>query len=186
MNFKENTIPMLFVLCVLCLLIIIAKTIPNKPLVTEDQIAIDKTTYEWMNSELRRRTNLLEDIFDTNMDNYSEYSLDVTLTAYSASVDECDATPEVTASGEPSRVGLVALSPDLYEDTTIKHGSSVLLFHDGECLGLFKVEDNTSSYKRKNTKKPIKIERTVDILHGNKEAAIRWGIRPGRLVWIGE
>lgn len=146
----------------------------------EKVIVLDTELHE----ELIRRTDLLSTVFNREMTEYVEFSVDVTVTAYSANESECDSSPWVTASGELSRVGILALSRDLIEDFGLNDDDTALLMVDGECLGTFRLEDKMSTHKRKGSDRKVAITRTVDILMGNKRAASLWGVKKGRLIWV--
>jgi 3D (Asp-Asp-Asp) domain-containing protein len=105
----------------------------------------------------------------------------VTVTAYTARIEECDETPEVTSSGRPSRVGAIAVSRDL-EARGISLGDMVVI----KGMGLFRVEDRTGEFKRKNTDNPIPVTNTVDILHANIKAAKKFGTGQEILIWLGK
>jgi 3D (Asp-Asp-Asp) domain-containing protein len=91
----------------------------------------------------------------------------VTITAYSARVQECDSTPELTADSTPSRIGLLAVSRDLLE--VFDYGDRVLL----EDYGIFEVRDTMNE----------RFTDRVDILHATPEAARLFGKQEGRLMW---
>lgn len=99
-------------------------------------------------------------------------STTVTISAYSARPEECDATPEVTASGKPSRIGMLAVSRDMRDEIGLKFGQKVWL----KGLGQFKVCDLMHS----------RFKRRVDILHASPEAATLFGTIEGTILWFGE
>ncbi len=111
------------------------------------------------------------------------FSIPVTLTAYTATKEECDDHPEITADGTPSRIGIAALSRDLIEEFGLKKGQFILIPELG-FFSVFPANDLLSTHKRKNTAKPIPIRRQVDLLHASKEAARLFGEREGTLVWF--
>jgi len=133
---------------------------------------------------LEKRNILLSQIFSANMTKYTELSLPVTLTAYTASKDECNSSPETTAFNMPSRVGYIALSRDMFRKTGLRAGDLALLFDEEICIGLFTVADKMSSHKHKGTDRKKIIENTVDVLHATKESAKIFGVKQGKLVWI--
>jgi 3D (Asp-Asp-Asp) domain-containing protein len=128
------------------------------------------------NSELiynnSRQSNFIEKAFGTTIKNKPIYSTKVTATAYSARKEECDANPEITASGNPSRVGVIAISKDLETDFGLSFKDMVLI----ENYGLFKIDDRMNS----------RWKRRIDILHGNPEAARLFGKKEVTLTWIGK
>jgi hypothetical protein len=116
---------------------------------------------------------LLETVFSQDMTKYQTATISVNISAYTASVEECDADPSTTADGTPSRIGIIAISPDLRRDFNLAHGQLVLL----PPMGIFRIHDSTSTFKRKNTPNPVPITRTVDILHATRKAAITFGFK---------
>lgn len=94
-------------------------------------------------------------------------SMRVTVSAYTARAEECDNTPEVTADMTPSRIGVLAVSPDMISDGHVTYGDTVALIDGGEFLGVFVIHDTMN---RRYTHR-------VDILHGNVRAALLFGIR---------
>ena len=108
------------------------------------------------------------------METYTEYFVPVTVTAYSARACECDATPEVTASGVLSHTGIVALSRDLLAEFGVRVHDTIILYVEGERYGTFQVEDKM--HKRKH--------RQVDILMGNTKAAKMFGKHDGVMTWV--
>ena len=100
-------------------------------------------------------------IFSRDCSKLNLKQLKVTVSAYTASVDECDCTPEVTASMTPSRIGLLAVSRDLLKK--LPFGTKVIL---GD-YGVFTVADVMNK----------RYSRRVDILHANKKAAKLFGVK---------
>lgn len=113
------------------------------------------------------------------------YSRIVTLTAYSARKEECNNHPEITANHTPSRVGQVAVSPDL-EALGLTVGTRIIITGLGtfDINGVFPVDDRTSTHKRKNTRHPVPITNTIDILHANPAAAKLFGVHTARVIWF--
>ena len=136
---------------------------------------IDTTLTERNNIRVMRERDkrLLETIFGQSMDKYVTASIKVNISAYTASVEECDADPSTTADGTPSRIGLIAISPDLRREFNLRSGQLVVL----PPMGVFRIHDSTSDFKRKNTPNPVPIRRTVDILHATKKAALKFGFK---------
>ncbi len=91
------------------------------------------------------------------------FSVQVTVTAYSARVEECDATPWLTADGSLSTVGQLAVSRDLLSEVGLHYGQLVTV---GD-LGMFRISDTMNK----------RWSRRVDILMANKDAADRFGVR---------
>lgn len=133
---------------------------------------------------------LLSDIFKKPIDdNLITSTTHVTISAYTATRDECDVTPFVTANMTPSRVGLLAISRDLLENSPLQMGDVVLLYtfnNDGsdECLGSFLIADKMSTHKRKGTSSVTPITNSVDILHSSKRSARIFGIKKGYILWM--
>ncbi len=96
-------------------------------------------------------------------------TMTVTATAYTARKEECNAEPWITASGTPSRVGVIAVSRDL-ETLGIGMGDMVII----KGMGLFRVEDRMN---RRWT-------RRVDILHANLRAAKLFAKRKIEIMWF--
>ena len=104
---------------------------------------------------------------DSVPERITSLSMRVTVSAYTARAEECDTTPEVTADMTPSRIGLLAVSPDMISDGHVTYGDTVALIDSGEFLGVFVIHDTMN---RRYTHR-------VDILHGNVRAALLFGIR---------
>jgi hypothetical protein len=128
-----------------------------------------------------KNKRLLESVFSQDMSKYQTATVSVNISAYTASVEECDEDPSTTADGTPSRVGIIAISPDLRRDFNLSHGQLVVL----PPMGIFRIHDSTSDFKRKNTPNPIPITRTVDILHATRKAAIKFGFKKNQtLIYV--
>jgi hypothetical protein len=123
--------------------------------------------------KLRRDKKLLETIFRQPMDTYHIGEITVTVSAYTASIDETNDNPHQTADMTPSRIGLVAVSQDLYYELGLKKGDTIIL----PAFGAFRIHDTMSTHKRKNTANPIPIRRSIDILHATKKAAKLFGVK---------
>ncbi len=118
-----------------------------------------------------RLVDLLELVFNQPMEDFKVMSIPVTVSAYTASVDECDATPHITANQTPSRIGLIAVSRDILDELGIRRGQTVAL----PPYGVFMVEDVMNE----------RWTRRVDILHVSKKAAKLFGIKKNiQLTWI--
>ncbi|RLG18751.1 hypothetical protein DRN75_00870 [Nanoarchaeota archaeon] len=113
---------------------------------------------------------LLSKVFNRDMSNFQTATMDVTLTAYSATVAETNNRPEVTAYMVPSRIGIVAVSRDL--EAVFSPGELILLPN----YGLFKIQDRMSTHKHKGTN-PVPITNTIDILHATPKAARLFGVK---------
>jgi 3D (Asp-Asp-Asp) domain-containing protein len=124
--------------------------------------------------ELEKAKRIIGDVFKQEVTDFTTFSTPVTITAYTAREEECDSTPETTADGTPSRIGLLAMSNDLYKELGFKKGDRVMLVTEDGNLGVFAVHDGMNKRWR----------RRVDILHGNVKAARLFGKTPGQLVWL--
>ena len=95
----------------------------------------------------------------------------VTATAYTAREEECNSEPWITASGTPSRVGVIAVSRDM-EKLGIRLGDLVII----KGMGLFRVEDRMNKRWSKR----------IDILHANLKAARKFAKRKVEIMWLDE
>jgi len=128
---------------------------------------------EVQTAELSKAHALIEEVFRVSIeDDFTSYTIPVTVSAYTARVEECDATPEVTADMTPSRIGLLAVSRDLIQDMGLKFGDVVMLVDHGFSLGVFTIRDVMNSRYRNR----------VDILHSLPEAARLFGVKEGVLL----
>jgi len=116
---------------------------------------------------------LLGDVFGRGMTSFTTARITVTVTAYTASVDETNDDPHHTAYMTPSRIGIVALSRDLRIGCGLDRGDVIIL----KGYGAFMVEDKMSTHKNKGTDHPTEIRATVDILHATKKAAKLFGVK---------
>ena len=116
-----------------------------------------------------RNTQILEWIFQRQMDTYSLASVRVTITAYTARAAETDNTPHLTADNTLATVGRIAVSRDML--LYLNYGDRVLI----PSYGVFVVSDTMNKrYKAR-----------VDILMGNVRAAREFGVHKNeRLVFI--
>ncbi len=137
---------------------------PNQPIRQE-------SFQQWMktSSDLNRALSILEDCFGVPVSLDAVRSVPVTITAYSSTVDQCDATPYVTATNRPVRIGILAVSDDLRTELGITFGTKVLI--PGH--GVFEVQDKMNPRWR----------RRVDIWHNDREAAMGFGKQEGLLIW---
>lgn len=120
----------------------------------------------------QRIEDFIYEIFKTPFtDETPIFTKEVKATAYSASIDECNANPEVTASMNPSRVGAIAISRDLEKQCNLTLGQFVIVKE----YGLMRIEDRMN----------VRIKNTIDILHANKKAAINFGKRKATIIWLG-
>lgn len=120
--------------------------------------------------ELDRAMDLLATCFGHPVALERVRTLPVTLTAYSSTVDQCDATPHITASLQSVRPGVIAVSDDLVKEMGLQFGQKVLI--PGH--GIFEVQDRMHP----------RWQRTVDIWVGDRKAALLFGKRQGTLMWV--
>ena len=123
-----------------------------------------------LEKDLNHALEILQEAFGAPVELKSIRTTKVTLTAYSSTRDQCDATPHITASNTSVRRGVVAVSQDLIEELGLHFGQRVLI--PGH--GIFEVQDKMNSRWR----------RRVDIWHGDKEAARLFGKKKGTLIWV--
>jgi len=119
------------------------------------------------------RDKLLEVIFGPEFSSEAPIlSTNVAITAYSASVEECDSEPWYTASGSLSRIGVLAVSRDLLSEVGLTYGQVVIL----ENIGVFRIQDTMNP----------RFSHRVDILMGNPTAAKLWGRKKVNLFGLEE
>ena len=139
------------------------------------QVVTSKTELKASTAALVKAKVLLSEVFAQPVDTLDRFSTPVAVTAYTARAEECDDTPETTADNTPSRVGIIAMSHDLFRDMNLTFGDRVMVEVAGKNLGVFEIRD---SMNRRWT-------RRVDILHGNLAAARLFGHNEdGRLIWV--
>lgn len=125
-----------------------------------------------LRNDLDQAMDLLEECFGHPVDLQGIKSTSVTLTAYSSSVGQCDATPYLTASDQSVHIGIIAVSDDLMNELGLRFGQRVLI----PGYGLFEIQDRMHHrwYRR------------VDIWQENHEVARRFGNRTGTIIWVNE
>jgi 3D (Asp-Asp-Asp) domain-containing protein len=123
-----------------------------------------------LRDDLDQALGLLEECFGHPVDLQGVRSTSVTLTAYSSTVEQCDATPYLTASDQSVHVGIIAVSDDLMKELGLRFGQRVLI----PGYGLFEIQDRMHP----------RWHRRVDIWQENSEVARRFGNRPGTIIWI--
>ena len=111
-----------------------------------------------LEKDLNHALEILREAFDAPVELKNIRTTKVTLTAYSSTRDQCDATPHITASNTSVRRGVIAVSRDLIDEVGLHFGQRVLI--PGH--GIFEVQDTMNDRWR----------RRVDIWHGDKEAAL--------------
>lgn len=118
--------------------------------------------------QLQQAITLLEACFGEKVDPVKLRTTPVTITAYSSTPEQCDDTPHETATGRSVRVGVLAVSDDLFKELSLAYGQRVLI----PGYGLFEVHDRMHTRWR----------RRVDIWEGDPEAARRFGRQEGVLI----
>jgi len=106
-------------------------------------------------------------------------------TGYNSLVDQTDTTPFITSTGQHTRFGIIAVSPDLLS-ADLPYGSLVRITDLGNYYtgrgygryqslldgqGLFVVED-TMHYRKRDQ---------IDIWFGDYASAVNWGVRKVRV-----
>ena len=97
----------------------------------------------------------------------SSDSLQVDVTWYTSTVEECDSTPFITADGTRVRDGIVAVSDDLLQ--TFEYGDSLYI----ESFGWFEVRDCMNS----------RWKHRIDIWCGDRVVALNNGIQEKHIYW---
>ncbi|RLB94685.1 MAG: hypothetical protein DRH26_00590 [Deltaproteobacteria bacterium] len=136
------------------------------------------TALDASQQQVDRLSNIIHQIMGNWDINKPLLSTDITITAYSSTVAQCDADPHIAAWNTSVRRGIIGVSRDLL-DLGLSKNSQVLV----PGYGAFSVYDVMGKYKRKNTANPIKIERTIDIWMCDQKAAKLFGIQHGKLYW---
>lgn len=137
----------------------------------EETIRELKTEITNSEVELDKLSRVVEMAFLQDYHSNTVFSKVVTATGYTARVVECDSTPWYTASMELSRVGVIAISPDL-EALGIKLGQFIII----KGMGLFKVSDRMNPRWRNR----------IDIMMGNITAAKLFGKQEVTILWLGD
>jgi 3D (Asp-Asp-Asp) domain-containing protein len=95
----------------------------------------------------------------------------VTVTAFTATVEECGVDPNITASMVPIRPGIVAVSRDLFYQYGWTFGKKLYI----ENVGVYQIGCLMGKHKKMS----------LDIFIGHKEKAIQFGKRRTRACLIG-
>ena len=90
---------------------------------------------------------------------FSIYKTVCKITGYNPTIEQCDDTPNITASNKAVRLGMVAVSRDLEEHYKLSFGDYVYI----KDLGLFEFQDRL--HKR--------IKNQIDILCWNRKTAYK-------------
>ncbi len=105
----------------------------------------------------------------------------LTATAYTSSMRETDSTPYITATGARTRVGIIAVSPDMLR--TLPYGSRVRLEDlggRGQAAGRFNYLFRGRVFIVEDSMHPRKHER-IDVWFPDHATAIRFGVRNVRV-----
>ena len=157
-----------FVVAVLAMVLVLllkSHAVPEKPKVWQVERS---TTVESVDE---RMLGLLEMVFNQPLKDLHIFSTTVTLSAYTASVDETNENPHLTATMTPSRIGLAAVSRDLIEAYGLHRGQTIIL----PPYGAFQVQDVMNA----------RWKLRIDLLHATKKAARLFGVKPNmKVIWI--
>ncbi len=118
--------------------------------------------------QLQKATELLAACFGETVDPEALRTTPVTITAYASTREQCDESPHITAGGRSVRVGVLAVSNDLFKELKLSIGQRVLI----PGYGLFEVHDRMHP----------RWKRRVDIWESDPEAARRFGHQKGVLI----
>lgn len=129
-----------------------------------------KSRLETVEGQLQQTRDILDNIFGQQVEPKALQTVQVTITAYSSTVDQCDSTPYIAANNKPVRVGTLALSRDLLKEFEIEYGQRVLI----PGYGVFEVRDTMNA----------RWQRRVDIWESDREAALMFGKQQGQLIWM--
>ncbi len=91
------------------------------------------------------------------------------VTAYTASPDETDESPVLTASNRPVRLGTVAVSQDLYKNGW-SFGKKVYI----DSLGVYEINDLVGSQHK----------RRIDVFMNDRTKALRFGIQSRKITLL--
>ena len=125
---------------------------------------------ETVEGQLQQTRDILDNVFGQPVEPDELQTVQVTITAYSSTVDQCDSTPYIAASNKPVRVGTLALSRDLLKEFGIEYGQRVLI----PGYGIFEVRDTMNA----------RWQRRVDIWESDRQAARMFGKQQGKLIWM--
>ncbi len=111
------------------------------------------------------------------IETYKVYTIDVTVTGYSSTKDQCDNDPFITASNKKVRKGYIALSRDLLykfnKDAPFKWGDEIYIIINGSRHGPFVVEDTMNK----------RLTNRADIWFTSYNEAINWGKKKGKIIY---
>ncbi len=135
----------------------------------EQTIGTQSQTIDTQSQSIEHLEGVLSYALGQNYSGQPLNTMTVTATAYTAREEECNSQPWITASGTPSRVGVIAVSRDI-ERSGIRLGDLVII----KGMGLFRVEDRMNK----------RWENRIDILHANLKAARRFAKRKVEIMWV--
>ena len=95
----------------------------------------------------------------------------LTISAYTPSVNECDSDPHITSSMNRVRLGIVAVSRDLFKEGWV-FGRKIYIKN----YGIFVIDDLMGKTKKVKGKK-VPIKQSIDIFMWNKKEARKFGIK---------
>ncbi len=102
-------------------------------------------------------------------------------TGYNSMVNQTDHSPHITATGERTRVGIIAVSRDMLS-RDLPYGSLVRIrdlgnYHNGRGYGKFQtLLDNQGLFVVEDTMHRRKLEQ-VDVWFADYASAVNWGVR---------
>ncbi|MFA5515530.1 MAG: hypothetical protein WDA20_04520 [Desulfuromonadales bacterium] len=147
-----------------------SKTQPSGASETHAVLAENSIAATKLRQDLDQAMALLATCFGSPIHLDQVRSEPITMTAYSSTVAQCDDTPHITASMQPVRHGIIAVSDDLVKEFGLQFGQRVLI--PGH--GIFEVQDRMHPRWR----------RTVDIWVADRKAALLFGRQKGTMFWV--
>lgn len=124
--------------------------------------SIKSEEYKKLEQESQFAYNLLNSIFKTETRNKEFASITVDATGYNALDAQCDKDAHITANGELSMIGTIAMSRDLS-----RYGINLNDIVYIPQYGVFKVSDSMNA----------RFSKRIDFMMGNKKAAELFGIK---------
>jgi hypothetical protein len=163
---RSLVVSLVFFICGFCL------GIPEFPYQEpgNEWVVIDK-----YKQALGKRDRLLTDLFGKKPSN-SFYSMKAKITWYSLSKDETDDTPDQAAHGK-SRPLMAAISMHVVDALNLTPGDRIAVISDDGHIGTI-----VTYWDQKNPR--YDDGSWIDIVAPSKKVALRWSIRPGRIVKI--
>jgi len=128
-------------------------------------------------TELKEDNTKYEELFTAlfgKEPNKTWMSMETTITWYSLSVEECDNDPDTAAHGK-SRPFMAAISMRVVDNLNLVPGDRVaVISDDGKVAAVVVYWDQKNSRYDDGS--------WVDIVAPSQKVAVRWGIRPGRII----